>query len=369
MDTAATLDRDQVRRSCTRFLTHHYPQSARDSLRDLADALDPDAEADMYGSGELIESFEARIAKLLGKEAAVFMPSGTMCQQIALRIWTDRRGIPSVAMHPRNHLDRPEQFAYSRLHGLHGIHVGHMDRLMTLDDLNGIKEPIGALLLELPQREIGGLLPTWDELVTMCDWARERGMPVHMDGARLWESQPFYDRTHAEIAGVFDTVYVSFYKGLGGLTGSALAGPADVIAEARVWQRRHGGNLIRLYPYVVSAQLGLDRHLPRMADYCHKAREVAQAMATLPDVLVMPTTPQTNMMHLFLRGEVADLEQSMLHVSDATGVWLFSRVQPGPLLGYGRVEFTAGEATLDIPTPEIVELFAQVFERAGSMTG
>ena len=71
---------------------------------------------------------------------------------------------------------------------------------------------------------------------------------MHMDGARLWESAPFYGRSYAEIAALFDTVYVSFYKGVGAIAGAALAGPADFIAEARVWQRRHGGDLVNSTP-------------------------------------------------------------------------------------------------------------------------
>src|SRR5205823_1949079 len=249
---------------------------------------DPELLPDRYGEGEVIDGFEAEVARLLGKEAAVFMPSGTMCQQIALRVWTDRRGCPNVAMHPRNHLDQHEQFGYQRLHGLRGIPVGSPNQLLTLDDLRGVAEPLGALLLELPQREIGGHLPAWDELAASTGWARERGVPAHMDGARLWESGPFYGRDYAEIAALFDSVYVSFYKGLGGLAGSILAGPADVIAEARVWQRRHGGNLVQLYPYVLTARQGLGERLPSMGAYHAKAREIAAALAPFPQIEVTP---------------------------------------------------------------------------------
>ena len=104
------------------------------------------------------------------------------------------------------------------------------------------------MAIELPLREAGYLLPPWDELVGLVEAAQARGIPVHLDGARLWESQPFYDRPLAEIAALGDTVYVSFYKGLGGIAGAALVGPADVIAEARHWQHRHGGTLVSVYP-------------------------------------------------------------------------------------------------------------------------
>src|SRR5437899_10127014 len=86
--------------ACTRHLNHDYPRSPREELLALAEATGPDERADMYGRGAIITDFEARVAELLGKEAAVFMPSGTMAQQIALRIWADRRGLRTVAMHP-----------------------------------------------------------------------------------------------------------------------------------------------------------------------------------------------------------------------------------------------------------------------------
>ena len=80
---------------------------------------------------------------------------------------------------------------------------------------------------ELPQRDIGGLLPAWDDLREQVVAARERGAATHLDGARLWEAQPFYGRPHAEIAGLFDSVYVSLYKGLQGVRGAVLAADAD----------------------------------------------------------------------------------------------------------------------------------------------
>ncbi|MEX2315266.1 MAG: beta-eliminating lyase-related protein, partial [Thermomicrobiales bacterium] len=245
---------ERVYRNCDRFLIHHYPRSPKQTLLDTAAMLDDDAQPDMYGKGDIIETFEARVASLLGKEAAIFLPSGTMAQQIALRISTTRSGIPTVAMHPRNHLDAFEHHAYEILHGIRGIRVGSPNRVLALEDLQAIPEPIGTLLLELPQREIGGQLPAWDDLVATSEWARSCSIPIHMDGARLWECQPFYGRDYSEICALFDSVYVSFYKIIGGLTGSALAGSAALIDEARLWQHRHGGRLSRSYPYILTAQ-------------------------------------------------------------------------------------------------------------------
>jgi threonine aldolase len=364
MVSTDTRDIDVIRQRCTRFLSHHYPESPRETLLALANAVQEDATADQYGKGTMIESFEARIAQLLGKEAVAFMPSGTMAQQIALAIWAARRGNANVGMHPRNHLDRPELFAYQHLHGLRGVPIGSPDRLLTLDDLDGVAQPLGVLLLELPQRELGGLLPEWEDLAVIAGRAHERGVPLHMDGARLWECAPFYQRGYAEIADLFDTVYVSFYKGLGGLAGAALAGPADVIAEARIWQKRHGGTLIRLYPYVVSAAVGLDIRLGRMPRYHAQAVEIAASLRDLPGIDIVPDPPQTNMMHLYLRGHRDAMQAAALDLAEETGIWLFHQVWPTPVPAVQRLELTVGDATLDLDRTEIASLFGELLRRS-----
>ncbi len=368
-ETAELTERaERALRGCTRFLTQHGLRSPREILLELAETADSDLAPDRYGTGELITGFEATIAELLGKESAVFLPSGTLAQQIALRVWSERKGSPNVAMHPRNHLDLREGYAYQRLHGLRGIAVGQPDRLLTLDDLQSVAEPLAALLLELPQREIGGQLPPWDDLLALIDWAHARGAATHMDGARLWESGPYYLRPYHEIAAPFDTVYVSFYKGLGGLTGAALAGPADVIAEARVWQHRQGGRLFQLFPYVLSARHGLEQRLGRMADYHQRAVEIASDLAVFPQITIVPNPPQTNMMHLYLRGDHDRLLAAAVAVAEETGIGVLRALAPTPLPEYQKWEFTVGDATLALSRAAIAATIGSLLERAGSET-
>ena len=92
-------------------------------------------------------------------------------------------------------------------------------------DLEQVAEPPGALVIELPQRDLGGQQPDWAGLEAQASWARERGAAVHLDGARLWESAAGYGQPPADVASLFDTVYVSFYKGLGALPGLLRGGP------------------------------------------------------------------------------------------------------------------------------------------------
>ncbi len=348
-------------RNCERFLGNGYPQTPKQQLSELAAFTSPEDDFDRYGQGEIIASFEAEVAQLLGKEAAVFMPSGTMCQQIALRIWTEQRKLPRVAFHPTSHLEIHEEQAYRKLHNLESVLVGQAQRMLTLEDLQRIPEPFGALLLELPQREIGGQLPTWEELNAISCWAREKGIAIHLDGARLWECQPFYKREYAEIAGLFDSVYVSFYKVLGGIAGSMLAGPSSFIAEARVWQRRHGGNLIHLYPFVLAAKKGLYERLDKMAAYYTKAKEIAGVLSSFSHIEVLPNPPQTNMMHVYIQGNHEKLVNASLEIARETKTLLFRGLTPTDVPYWSKFELTVGDASLDLKNEEIAESFSRLF--------
>src|SRR5579875_3318847 len=119
---------------CERWLSYRRPRTAAELLRDAADALAADVWPDHYGEGEVVEAFEQRLAELLGKPAAVLLPSGTMAQQIALRIHCDRRQASTVAFHPTCHLELYEHAGYAHLHGLKAELVGDRDALLSLAD-------------------------------------------------------------------------------------------------------------------------------------------------------------------------------------------------------------------------------------------
>src|SRR5215475_15929715 len=178
----------ELRDQCTVFLTGHGPVTAAGVLG----GIPADTATDHYGSGGAVAELEIEAGGLLGKPAAVFLPSGTMAQQSVLRVHADRRQRRTVIFHPMCHLQRHEGEAYQRLHGLTGRPAGEPDRLMTIDDLTAIAEPAAALLVELPQRDLGGQQPDWEDLQAQVAWATERGAAVHLDGARLWESAAGY---------------------------------------------------------------------------------------------------------------------------------------------------------------------------------
>ncbi len=184
---------------------------------ELVDAVPTEPDLDRYWLRRSRRSSRARTrgrARLLGTGVrGVHAQCGLMAQQAALRSWVERSSTDGVAVHGLSHLVLHERDALAQLHHLRVQHLTDEPRPATVADLDDLAGPLAVVSLELPLRDAGYLLPSWEELVAFTSRARERGVPIHLDGARLWESQPFYDRPHAEIAGLFDSVYVSFYKG------------------------------------------------------------------------------------------------------------------------------------------------------------
>ncbi|MFD9442734.1 threonine aldolase family protein [Streptomyces sp. NPDC060006] len=322
-------------------------------LTDAApDVYDLDRPVDMYGNG-IVETLEERVAGLLGTEAAAFFPSGTMAQQVALRCWAGRTGNATVAMHPLSHPEVHERHAFSTLSGLRTVHPTREPRMPSAEEIRDLDEPFGALFLELPLREAGYVLPSWEELVAVTDAARERDAVVHVDGARLWECATHFGRPLDEIAGLADSVYVSFYKSLGGFGGAALAGPRTLVDEAKAWRHRYGGQVLQQFPTVLSALIGLEKELPRLPEYVVHARVVAAALregfagAGLPWARVHPEEPHTHQFQVWLPYEADALTEAGMRQAEETLTSLFPQVweRGGPGLAY--TEVTVGAPGLE----------------------
>jgi threonine aldolase len=356
------LDPQAVRRRSAKFLSYDHPVTARQVLQELASYAEPDLLPDDYGKGELHQRFAGRVTELLGKPSAVFVPTGRLAQLITLKLWCDRRGVPTVAMHPRCHLEEYENKAYQHVFALKAAMAGGYNRITTLGDLQAIREPLGMIHLEIPLLSAGCRLPQWQELEAMSNWARERSIPIHADGARLWESLPYYGRSPAEIASLFDTVYVSFYKGLSAMSGAALAGPADFIDEVRLWQDRMGGNPPKLFPAVLDALRMLDRRLPLMGAFHEKACSLARGFSALPGVWIAPDPPHTNTFLVTLDGDPSRLEQAATAASAETGLWMVDFTRETGIPGVSQFQVVVGTAALDVSDDEAVTTLTRLLE-------
>ncbi|MGW6735107.1 threonine aldolase family protein [Streptomyces sp. NPDC055013] len=333
-------------------------------LEAAPDVYDLDERADLYGNG-VVEALEDKTAALLGKEAAAFFPTGTMAQQIALRCWAGRTGDPTVALHALAHPEVHERDAFSQVSGLRPVQVTSEPRQPTAAEVRDFEEPFGALVLELPLRDAGFLLPSWDELVEVVDAARELDAVVHFDGARLWESTVHFGRRLEEIAGLADSVYVSFYKSLGGYGGAALAGPRTLVEEAKVWRHRYGGMVFQQFPTALSALVGLERELPRLPEYVAHARVVAAALregfaaAGVPWARVHPEVPHTNEFQLWLPYDVDVLSEAAIRQAEETRTGLFANAwgQKGP--GLACTEVSVRGAGLEWTAEDVKEAVAR----------
>jgi threonine aldolase len=331
--------------------------SLEESLRSLIEhgptVYDLSAPTDMYGD-TIVSDLERRVAETLGKEDAAYFPTGTMAQQVALRCWAERTRNNRVALHTLSHPEVFEKNAFQRVSSLESVRLTGAPRHITAQEVLNCPEPFGALMLELPLRDAGYVLPSWSDLVEVTQAARERGAVVHFDGARLWECTSHFGRPLDEISSLADTVYVSFYKSLKGLSGAAVAGPRQLIEEARLWRHRYGGRIFQQFPAVLSGLVGLDRELPQLPSYVAQAQMVASSMADafretdLGWFKVLPELPHIHEFQVWLPFDAEALTLAAVEQADESGVALFQSPwwEPGLPPGIAITDVTVSAAGL-----------------------
>jgi threonine aldolase len=343
--TAAWPTTEQVEAAflrCDRWIRWDGPRTA-DRLRGT---IPEDVEADVYGAGGVVEELEAEVARVLGAPAAVAMPTGTMAQQIALRIWADRAGRRGVALHPTSHMLLWESHAHEWVHDLRTVRLGTALAPWTVGDVEGLGQPVAAVAVEVPLRELGGRLPAWRDLAALREAAGRRGAAVHLDGARIWEAAAGYGRTPADVAACADSTYVSFYKGLGAIAGAALVGDEDLVAEARVWRHRHGGQQIGMWPWAASALQALRTRLDRFEAHLAVARDVVARLDDVEGLEAVPAVPETSMVHLHLEVQPGPFRAAALALAEGQGIATFATCWPTARPRWSVVELSAGEATV-----------------------
>ena len=336
---------------CSRRLSGHRYRAPAEALAALATHPAAAEPADLYGAGGAASELERRTAELLGKPAATFFIKGMIAQMSVLRVAAEQGRTLKVAIHPMSHIDLDEVGAAWRMHNLRPIRLGRYSPFTTAD-LDAVTEPTAAIVVELPLRRSGYLLPPIEELRAISAWARERGIHLHFDGARLWEAAAGYDVPLAELAALADSVYVSFYKGLGSLGGAVVAGERSFVRSLAIWKTRHGGNLYRIYPYAISSLAGLDAHLPRMPEYVERARALAERLSTERRVPITPRTPDVNAFHLLLPGSVEALTERNREFARQRDVWVFNNFLESPVDGSSIGEIVIGDSSDDFPIEE-----------------
>ncbi|HEU4670069.1 MAG TPA: beta-eliminating lyase-related protein [Dyella sp.] len=330
-----------LKQACRLFLSRPPAAPVTETMARLAAHPAARDAVDDYGAGGAVAMLEQATAERLGKPAGRFFIKGVTAQLCALQVHADARGCRNVAIHPLGHMDMDEAGALERAAGLNAIRLGRHTPF-SLDALQAVTEPLAAVVVELPLRRAGFLLPPLDELRAISAWCRERAIPLHFDGARLWEAAAGYGVTEAELAALADSVYVSYYKGLGGLGGALVAGSPEFIAALAPWKSRYGGNLVTAWPQAISALDGLEHLAPRMAEFVARARALAVALDGQPQVQIHPGRPHTNAFQLWLPGRPEALAARHRVMAAQREWWLFDVFAEAPLDGWTMVEVQLG---------------------------
>jgi len=251
---------------------------------------------DVLRDDPTVRLLEEETAAALGKEAALFVPSGCMGNEIAVATHTNRGD--TILLHRDSHLVYTESAAMQGLLGLtFRMLEGDRGRLRAEDvarTLDHERDGIRLLSLEQTNNWSSGSVYARADLHAVSGAARERGIPVHLDGARIWNASASSGVSPADYASAADTVMVCFSKGLGAPIGSALAGTAARIQEARAVRKMLGGGMRQVGIVAAGALHGLRHHRERLGDDHRRARRLADAIAAVPGIRLDPARIETN---------------------------------------------------------------------------
>ncbi len=267
-----------------------------------------DVAQDTYLLGGEVERFERHWAEVLGKETAVFVPSGTLANQLALRALagTKRR----VVVPETSHIYNDTGDACQTLSGLTLIPLGpgratftrtEVEAVLTRTAGGRVAADVGAIAIESPVRRLSNAMFDWDEARRITALARERGIGTHLDGARLFIASAYTGIPPAAYAAEFDTVYVSLWKCFNSGVGAILAGPARVLDGMFHTRRMFGGNLAVGWPAALVARHFMDGFVERLTNAVRVSEEFYAAVARHPAVHVERIPNGTNLTQLTIK--------------------------------------------------------------------
>jgi threonine aldolase len=283
---------------------------------------------DQYGEDPTVNRLQEKVSALLGKEAALFVPTGTMANQVALRVLA--RPGDDVIVSRESHAVWHEAGAGAANAGVQFTDVGARGTF-TADDVIAAIKPRGHALyppttlveIENTHNRSGGIVFPQDEVERICAAARERKIAMFLDGARLWNVAIASKRSLADLAAPFDLVSVALSKGLGAPAGSVLAASRDVIGKAIRHRRMLGGAMRQAGILAAAGIYALDHNLERLADDHANARRIGERLAQCPHIDLDIATVQTNILVFRLRPDVADAA-SVVNQAREQGLLIFA---------------------------------------------
>jgi threonine aldolase len=309
---------------------------------------------DVLDGDPTVGRLEERTAALLGKEAALFFPTGTMANQTA--IWLLARPGTEILVDANSHIVHLEMAGASAFAGVqlrlvpsHGAMMDAVSFRQTIRP-HSVHTPAASLVcIENTHNGAGGRVTPLSELRAMSDVAREHDLPVHLDGARLWNAAAATGTGLAEFAACADTVMVSFSKGLGAPVGAALAGAAPLIAGGRSARRRFGGGMRQSGIIAAGALYGLEHNLARLPEDHDRARRLAASVDGVAGARVV--APDTNIVMIDLPPGIAagGIVKAAAEHNVLVSEWTPTRIRAVTHLDIGDPEVKrAGEVLVEV---------------------
>jgi len=266
---------------------------------------------DQYGEDPTTNRLQERVAELLGKPAALWLPSGTMANQVALRVLT--RPGDDVIVSRESHAVWHETGGSAANAGVQFTEIGargvyNVEDFLTVRKPRGhaIYPPTTLLEIENTHNRSGGIVFPQDEAERLCAAADEHDVATFLDGARLWNAAVASGRSEAQLAAPFDLVAVALSKGLGAPGGSLLAGSRELIERAVRYRRMFGGAMRQVGIYAAAGLHALDHHRTRLVEDHANARRIASVLAQHPRVDLELASVQTNIIVFRLRADAPD---------------------------------------------------------------
>jgi threonine aldolase len=244
-------------------------------------------ERDDYSRGGTVEQLEIRMASLLGKEAAVWLPTGTLANHLAVRMLAGSRR--RVLVQAESHLQNDCGDCAETLSGLHLVGLAPGKATFTAEEtervandamLGRVATPVGALQIETPVRRLNGERFDFQEMQKISAWARPRHIGLHLDGARLFLESAYAKKPIKEYCDLFDTVYISMYKYFNSGSGAVLAGPKALLADLYQTRRMFGGGLPHVWPFAAVALHFLEGFEQRFQTAVEHAEQALSLLST-----------------------------------------------------------------------------------------
>ncbi|OJJ23756.1 hypothetical protein BKI52_05245 [marine bacterium AO1-C] len=339
------------------------PQAYLDKLQEInqKQKIAPD----FYGNGGATQKLENAFAKLTGKEKAIFLPTGTMANQLAIKLLN---GDNTKVLVPENsHVFRDEADAAQEVHGKRLVPVGQGKPFFDLQDLKRtiryynegevFKSGIGTVMIESPVRRADGVAIPFNTLKAITDYCREKGYKTHLDGARIHLASAYTGVSVAQYASLFDTVYISLYKYLNASSGAILCGKAEVIDKLAHQIKVYGGTAFQTWNATAMALHYLEGIEDRWKKVKNNAEQIMSALNKMEGIQIKKVTNGTNIFHLKLDASI-DLKTLANTLFKTHNIWL------GRANKEGIVKFTINESLLRRTPKQIVDAWKQALGKA-----